>query len=46
LLPRLQAWDRELKAKSINPGTSADLTVAALLAFKLQALAPADARLQ
>jgi triphosphoribosyl-dephospho-CoA synthase len=35
LLPGLQAWDRELKAKSINPGTSADLTVAALLAFKL-----------
>jgi triphosphoribosyl-dephospho-CoA synthase len=46
LLPRLQAWDQELKAKSINPGTSADLTVAALLAFKLQALASADARLQ
>jgi len=39
LLPRLQAWDRELKAKSINPGTSADLAVAALLAFKLLALA-------
>ncbi len=46
LLPRLQVWDQELKAKSINPGTSADLTVAALLAYKLRALAPADARLQ
>jgi triphosphoribosyl-dephospho-CoA synthase len=41
LLPRMQAWDRELKAKKINPGTSADLTVAALLAFKLQELSAA-----
>jgi triphosphoribosyl-dephospho-CoA synthase len=35
LLPRLQQWDRELKANGINPGTCADLTVAALLASKL-----------
>lgn len=27
---RLQAWDAELKARAINPGTSADLTVATL----------------
>jgi triphosphoribosyl-dephospho-CoA synthase len=28
--PRLSAWDAELKARGINPGTSADLTVATL----------------
>lgn len=28
--PRYAAWDEELKAAGINPGTSADLTVAAL----------------
>jgi triphosphoribosyl-dephospho-CoA synthase len=27
LLPALRAWDRDLKARGINPGTSADLTV-------------------
>ena len=30
LLPRLRKWDNELKAAGINPGTSADLTVAAI----------------
>lgn len=30
LLPRLRKWDGELKAAGINPGTSADLTVAAI----------------
>jgi triphosphoribosyl-dephospho-CoA synthase len=29
-------FDRELKARGINPGTSADLTVATLLAAKLE----------
>jgi triphosphoribosyl-dephospho-CoA synthase len=29
-LPPLAAWDAELKARGINPGTSADLTVATL----------------
>ncbi|SIT38485.1 Triphosphoribosyl-dephospho-CoA protein [Paraburkholderia ribeironis] len=28
--PRLDAWDAELKARGINPGTSADLAVATL----------------
>jgi triphosphoribosyl-dephospho-CoA synthase len=32
----LQAFDRSLKARSINPGTSADLTVASLLALALE----------
>ena len=29
--PAFAAWDESLKARSINPGTSADLTVAAVL---------------
>jgi triphosphoribosyl-dephospho-CoA synthase len=33
--PRLLAWDEELKARGINPGTSADLTVASHLAAAL-----------
>lgn len=33
----LLAWDASLKQRNINPGTSADLTVATLLAFYLQA---------
>jgi triphosphoribosyl-dephospho-CoA synthase len=32
----LMAFDAELKARGYNPGTSADLTVASLFAFKLQ----------
>ncbi|MBN3751314.1 triphosphoribosyl-dephospho-CoA synthase [Paraburkholderia sp. Tr-20389] len=32
---QLEAWDAELKARGVNPGTSADLTVAALFAGAL-----------
>lgn len=35
-LPSLLAFDRELKARRLNPGTSADLTVAALFAWRLR----------
>lgn len=31
----LLKWDAELKSKGINPGTSADMTVATLLLFKI-----------
>jgi triphosphoribosyl-dephospho-CoA synthase len=31
--PLLMAFDRELKARGINPGTSADLTVASVMAY-------------
>jgi triphosphoribosyl-dephospho-CoA synthase len=34
--PAFAAWDDELKAAGINPGTTADLTVAALLLAALQ----------
>jgi len=34
-MPRLADFDRRLKAQSINPGTSADLTVATLVAMLL-----------
>jgi triphosphoribosyl-dephospho-CoA synthase len=34
--PAFAAWDDELKAAGINPGTTADLTVAALLLASLQ----------
>jgi triphosphoribosyl-dephospho-CoA synthase len=34
----LMAFDRSLKARGLNPGTSADLTVATLFAASLQAL--------
>jgi triphosphoribosyl-dephospho-CoA synthase len=34
----LLAFDRSLKARGLNPGTSADLTVATLFAASLQAL--------
>ena len=37
LLPDLLAWDAALKADGINPGTSADLTVATLFASRLKA---------
>jgi triphosphoribosyl-dephospho-CoA synthase len=39
-LPELLAWDSALKAKGINPGTSADLTVATLFARRLQTILP------
>ncbi len=35
LLPALLAWDATLKAADLNPGTSADLTVASLFAERL-----------
>lgn len=35
-LPELLEWDRALKASGINPGTSADLTVATILAYRLR----------
>jgi triphosphoribosyl-dephospho-CoA synthase len=35
-MPSLEAFDRQLKARSINPGTSADLTVATLVAMDLE----------
>jgi triphosphoribosyl-dephospho-CoA synthase len=38
LLPRLWRFDSELKSRGHNPGTSADLTVATLLAAYLEAL--------
>jgi triphosphoribosyl-dephospho-CoA synthase len=34
-MPKLEEFDRRLKAQSINPGTSADITVAALVAMVL-----------
>ncbi|MBV8777835.1 MAG: triphosphoribosyl-dephospho-CoA synthase, partial [Alphaproteobacteria bacterium] len=43
LLSELLAWDRELKAAALNPGTSADLTVATLFAHRLQTILPLSA---
>jgi triphosphoribosyl-dephospho-CoA synthase len=40
LLPELLAWDAALKADSVNPGTSADLTVATLFAHRLSTTLP------
>jgi triphosphoribosyl-dephospho-CoA synthase len=40
LLPDLLAWDRVLKDKEINPGTSADLTVATLFVSRLRDTLP------
>jgi triphosphoribosyl-dephospho-CoA synthetase len=34
-LPKLLAWDTQLKSAGINPGTSADLTVATAFAWRL-----------
>lgn len=39
---RLRVFDTELKARGINPGTSADLTVATLVALRLQAALDQD----
>jgi triphosphoribosyl-dephospho-CoA synthase len=36
----LMTWDAELKARRINPGTSADLTVATLFAHLLATILP------
>ncbi len=38
LLGRFLAWDGALKARGINPGTSADLTVATLFGRRLQSI--------
>ena len=40
LLGDLLAWDRSLKQRAINPGTSADLTVATLFAHRLTDILP------
>lgn len=40
LLPDLLAWDAELKGNAINPGTSADLTVATLFVWRLRTILP------
>ena len=40
LLPDLLGWDALLKARGINPGTSADLTVATLFAHRLRTILP------
>ncbi len=38
LIPMLHEVDREFKAKGINPGTTADLTVATVAVFMMEAL--------
>jgi len=40
LVPDLLAWDAALKQRGINPGTSADLTVATLFAHRLRSILP------
>ena len=40
LLPELLAWDAALKSEGINPGTSADLTVATLFVYRLRTILP------
>jgi triphosphoribosyl-dephospho-CoA synthase len=40
LLPELLAWDAALKADGVNPGTSADLTVATSFAHRLKSVLP------
>jgi triphosphoribosyl-dephospho-CoA synthase len=40
MLSDLLTWDAALKAEGINPGTSADLTVATLFANRLKAVLP------
>jgi triphosphoribosyl-dephospho-CoA synthase len=40
VLPALLIWDAALKEKAINPGTSADLTVATLFAHQLRTILP------
>jgi triphosphoribosyl-dephospho-CoA synthase len=40
VLPELLAWDKELKDGGINPGTSADLTVATLFVHRLRSILP------
>jgi len=40
ILPGILVWDAALKRANINPGTSADLTVATLFAHRLQNILP------
>ena len=40
LARRVLGWDRALKSRGINPGTSADLTVATLFAAGLSSRRP------
>jgi len=40
ILPTLLDWDAALKRAAINPGTSADLTVATLFAHRLRTILP------
>ena len=40
VLPDLLEWDAALKERGINPGTSADLTVATLFAHRLRSILP------
>ena len=40
LLADLLDWDRSLKQRALNPGTSADLTVATLFAHRLRGILP------
>ena len=40
VLPEVLAYDRSLTARSVNPGTSADLTVATLFASRLRNILP------
>ena len=42
LTEELMAWDTSLKARNINPGTSADLTVATLFAHRLATILPSE----
>jgi triphosphoribosyl-dephospho-CoA synthase len=42
LTSELLAWDAALKARNINPGTSADLTVATLFAHRLATILPSE----
>lgn len=42
VLPALLTWDAALKEKAINPGTSADLTVATLFAYRLRTILPSE----
>jgi triphosphoribosyl-dephospho-CoA synthase len=40
LLANILTWDASLKARRLNPGTSADLTVATLFAHRLRTILP------
>ena len=40
VLPEILTYDRSLTARSVNPGTSADLTVATLFASRLRNILP------